>query len=124
MSQLPGGLRAIDHGEAQLRAIVQRALARDLQARFGSAQAMRQGLQDWLTPALLDGSADTRAGQTLNALLQRMAVQPDLPVDAAVVRRVRRLAAAERVNLGEIARAVLDDVASVLFYLVFLLVLS
>lgn len=112
--QLPGGLRAIDHGEAQLRAIVQRALARDLQARFGSAQAMRQGLQDWLTPALLDGSADTRAGQTLNALLQRMAVQPDLPVDAAVVRRVRRLAAAERVNLGEIARAVLDDVAMTL----------
>lgn len=112
--QLPAGLRSIDHGEAQLRALVQRALARDLQSRFGSAQAMRQGLQDWLTPALLDGAADTRAGQTLNALLQRMAVQPDLPVDAAVVRRVRRLAAADRVNLGEIARAVLDDVAMTL----------
>lgn len=109
--QLPHGLRSIDHAEAQLRGIVARALSRDPQARFASAQAMRQALQDWLTPALLEGTADTRAGHTVNTLLQRLAVQPDLPVDASVVRRVRRLAAAERVNLGEIARAVLEDIA-------------
>lgn len=112
--QLPAGLHSIDHAEAQLRATVARALARDPASRFDSAQAMRQALQDWLTPAVLEGSGDTRAAHTLHALMHRMAVQPDLPVEAGVVRRVRRLAAAEQVNLGEIARAVLEDVAMTL----------
>ncbi len=62
--QLPHSVRSIDHAEAQLRGIVARALSRDPQARFASAQAMRQALQDWLTPALLEGTADTRAGHT------------------------------------------------------------
>lgn len=100
-------------GEAGLRAIVHAALARDPLQRPESAQALRQALQDWLTPALLDGSGDTLAQRTLQRLLASLAQRSDLPVQAEAVRRVRRLAGAEQVNLDEIARAVLDDVALV-----------
>ncbi|MFN3414881.1 MAG: serine/threonine-protein kinase [Caldimonas sp.] len=97
--------------EAGLRAIVHSALARDPLQRPDSAQALRQALQDWLTPALLDGSGDTLAQRTVQRLLLSLAHHGDLPVQAEAVRRVRRLAGAERVNLDEIARAVLDDAA-------------
>lgn len=100
-------------GEDVLRAIVQQALSRDPMQRPASAQALRQALQDWLAPVLLDGSADTLAQRTLNTLLARLSAHGDLPVQAEAVRRVRRLAAADRVNLDEVARAVLDDVALV-----------
>ncbi|GIX25073.1 MAG: hypothetical protein KatS3mg122_2304 [Caldimonas sp.] len=100
-------------GEAGLRSIVHAALARDPRQRPQSAQALRQALQDWLTPALLDGSGDTLAQRTLQRLLASLAQRGDLPVQAESVRRVRRLAGAEAVNLDEIARAVLDDVALV-----------
>ncbi|MCW7542122.1 HDOD domain-containing protein [Aquabacterium sp. A7-Y] len=108
---LPRGLRGIEHGEAQLRAIVARSLARDPAQRYASAAELREALQDWLTPALLDGSGDSRAARTLNRLMQQIAQQADLPVQGDVVRRVRRLSGAEKVNLDEISRAVLDDVA-------------
>ncbi len=98
-------------GEDGLRSLIHRALARDPLQRPASAQALRQALQDWLTPALLEGSGDTLAQRTLNTLLARLSLHGDLPVQAEAVRRVRRLAAADRVNLDEIARAVLDDVA-------------
>ncbi|PPE65900.1 hypothetical protein C1704_11360 [Caldimonas caldifontis] len=98
-------------GEEGLRSLLLRTLSRDPLQRPASAQALRQALQDWLTPALLDGSGDTLAQRTLNTLLARLASHGDLPVQAEAVRRVRRLAAADRVNLDEIARAVLDDVA-------------
>lgn len=108
---LPPGFAAVEHGEAQLRELVARCLARDPVHRFASAVELRDALQEWLTPALLEGTADSRATLTLNNLMRRTAKQPDMPVQTEVVRRVRRLAAAEKVNLDEIARAVLDDVA-------------
>jgi eukaryotic-like serine/threonine-protein kinase len=98
-------------GEDSLRSLIHRTLSRDPLQRPASAQALRQALQDWLTPALLEGSGDTLAQRTLNTLLARLSAHGDLPVQAEAVRRVRRLAAADRVNLDEIARAVLDDVA-------------
>ncbi|WKB53734.1 serine/threonine protein kinase [Eleftheria terrae] len=108
---LPRGVPGIEHGEAQLRAIVARCLARDPAERYETAAALRDALQDWLTPALLEGIGDSRAARTLNRLVQQIAQQADLPVQTEVVRRVRRLASAEKVNLDEISQAVLDDVS-------------
>ena len=108
---LPQGFASLEHGEDQLRSLVSRCLARDPAHRPASAAELRDALQEWLTPALLEGTTDGRATQTLNNLMRRAANQPDMPVQTEVVRRVRRLAAAEKVNLDEISRAVLDDVA-------------
>lgn len=107
----PGFAAATEHGEAQLRTLVARCLALDPAHRYASAIELRDALQQWLAPALLEGSTDSRATQTLNNLMRRAANQPDMPVQTEVVRRVRRLAAAEKVNLDEISRAVLDDMA-------------
>ncbi|AKJ28930.1 serine/threonine protein kinase [Caldimonas brevitalea] len=108
---LPADVARGEHGEAQLRSILAHCLAREPAQRYAGAAQLREALQEWLTPALLEGEADSRGGQTLNRLMQQMMQQPDLPVQAEVVRRVRRLAGAEKVNLDEISRAVLDDVS-------------
>lgn len=100
-------------GEDSLRSLIHRALSRDPQQRPADAQALRQALQDWLTPAVLEDGGDTLAQRTLNTLLARLSVQSDLPVQTQSIRHVRRLAAAERVNLDEITRAALEDVALV-----------
>lgn len=109
--ELPPRLSTVERDEAHLRRLVTRALARDPAERYASVSQFRAALQEWLTPALLDGSGDGRAARTVQHLMDRISHQPDLPVQTEVVRRVRRLAAAERVNLDEVARAVLDDVA-------------
>lgn len=109
--ELPARLPNIEHDEALLRRVLARALAQDPSQRPASAGELRAALQEWLTPALLDGSGDSRAARTVQQLMDRISHHPDLPVQTEVVRRVRRLVAAERVNLDEVARAILEDVA-------------
>lgn len=109
--ELPARLTNIEHDEALLRRVLAKALAREPGERYATAAEMRAALQEWLTPALLDGSGDSRAARTVQALMDRISHHPDLPVQTEVVRRVRRLAAADRVNLDEVSRAILEDVA-------------
>ncbi|WP_170162322.1 HDOD domain-containing protein [Caldimonas tepidiphila] len=96
--------------DAALLQIVRRALAPDPAARPDAA-TLRADLLDWLTPALLDGALDDRAGGTLRALMQRLQFQPDLPAQREALRRVRQLCSVERVNLDELTQAVLEDMA-------------
>ncbi len=110
-------------GEAvddSLRAIVQRALARDPAMRTRSAQAMHQSLQQWLqggsttsTPADSgsDSSGAAQGHATLDFLLRRMKTRADFPALSDAVVRIQRVANSEKDNLSTLADEILKDVA-------------
>jgi eukaryotic-like serine/threonine-protein kinase len=103
-------------GDAKLRAIVQRALARDPAQRYPSAQALRAALQDWMqpadsrpAPAAADAVVSTHG--TLEFLLRRMRHRSDFPALSASVLRIQRLASSDSESLGSLCAEILKDVA-------------
>lgn len=103
--RLAGHLRVDD----TLRAIVDRALAREPTRRFDDAQAMRDALQQWLTPAMA-GSTVTGHG-TLEFLLRRMRHRTDFPALSEAVQRIQRVTRSETESLASLCDEVLKDVA-------------
>jgi serine/threonine protein kinase len=108
----PAG-EAIDEA---LRAVVQRALARDPAQRMRSAAAMRQTLEQWLqggaTAAAGDAPAEAAPGHaTLDFLLRRMKTRADFPALSDAVGRIQRVANSESENLSTLADEILKDVA-------------
>ncbi|ODU08631.1 MAG: serine/threonine protein kinase [Rubrivivax sp. SCN 71-131] len=93
-----------------LRGIVQRALARDPQRRFGSAAAMRDALAAWLQPSAAPAEAAVGHG-TLEFLLRRMRHKSDFPALGEAVLRIQRSASSESESLSGLAAEVLRDVA-------------
>jgi serine/threonine protein kinase len=95
-----------------LRAIVSRALARDVGQRHASASAFREALQAWLTPATA-GDASAAAGNsgTLDFLLRRMRHKSDFPAMSDSVARIQRVASSEHESLGSLSNEILKDVA-------------
>ncbi len=105
--QLPPGL-AVDDG---LRAVVQRALARDAALRYESAGAMLQALQTWLTPPEAEGAAGGASNGTLEFLLRRMRHKSDFPTLSDSVVRIQRMATSDKESLNSLAGEILKDVA-------------
>lgn len=93
-----------------LRAIVQRALARDAALRYDGAGAMRDALQAWLQPQA-DAAAAANASGTLDFLLRRMRHKSDFPTLSDSVVRIQRIATSEKENLNSLANEILKDVA-------------
>lgn len=104
--QLPDMVQADDG----LRAVVQRALARDPALRFASAAAMRDALQAWLQPQATEGVAAGGSG-TLDFLLRRMRHKSDFPTLSDSVVRIQRIATSDKENLNSLANEILKDVA-------------
>jgi serine/threonine protein kinase len=105
--QLPDSV----HADDGLRAVVQRAIARDPALRFGTVVAMRDALQAWLEPqAAGDGGAATSSG-TLDFLLRRMRHKSDFPTLSDSVVRIQRIATSDKENLNSLANEILKDVA-------------
>jgi serine/threonine protein kinase len=99
-----------------LRALCQRALARNAATRIASAAALRDALDRWLgggaaaagiaeNPATGDGSG------TLEFLLRRMKHRGDFPALSDAVARIQRVANSEHHNLSTLADEILKDVA-------------
>ncbi|MBI5255318.1 MAG: HDOD domain-containing protein [Burkholderiales bacterium] len=106
--QLPEGV-AVEDG---LRAVVQRALARDPALRYESAGAMRDALQAWLQPQASDaGAAGAASNGTLDFLLRRMRHKSDFPTLSDSVVRIQRIATSEKESLNSLAGEILKDVA-------------
>lgn len=92
-----------------LRAIVQRALAREAQKRFDGAQALRSALADWLDPG---SAAPVAAGHgTVDFLLRRMRNKGDFPALSESVVRIHRVANSETESLRSLSTEILKDVA-------------
>ena len=113
MDLCAAGLVLPDHADAddRLRAVVQRAIARDPADRYGSAASLRDALMQWLAPA--DSAAlDTRIGHgTLDFLLRRMRHKSDFPALTEHVLRIQRMANSDTDNLNQVAEEILKDVA-------------
>jgi len=106
---LPTGLAA--DVDDELRAVVQRGLARDMAQRWPSARSFRDALSAWLHPVLKpegDGGSDNA---TLEFLLRRMRLKTDFPAMSDAVGRIQRLTMSENENLTTLSNEILKDVA-------------
>ena len=95
--------------DATLRGIVQRALARDAQARYDGARAMHAALAAWLAP--VEAPPPAASHGTLEFLLRRMRHKSDFPALSDSVLRIQRVASSESANLGALTDEILRDVA-------------
>ena len=105
---LPTGLPA--DVDDELRAVVQRGLARDASQRWPSAKAFREALSAWLHPVLTP-SAESADSATLEFLLRRMRLKTDFPAMSDSVGRIQRLTLSENENLASLSNEILKDVA-------------
>ena len=104
-------LPAAAAGDDRLRAIVQRAIARDPAQRYDTAASLRDALMQWLAPAE-EALPDTSSGHgTLDFLLRRMRHKSDFPALTAHVLRIQRLANSEVESLNHLSDEILKDVA-------------
>ncbi|MFM8901746.1 MAG: protein kinase domain-containing protein [Burkholderiales bacterium] len=110
--KLPAHLGSeVDDG---LRAIVQRALARNPLERHASAADFRDALKSWLSPqAAATDAVDVGKGHsgTLEFLLRRMRHKSDFPALSDSVGRIQRVANSENESLGSLSAEILQDVA-------------
>ncbi len=105
---LPAAL-AVDDA---LRAVVNRAIARDPALRYDSAGGLRDALMQWLDPgAAGDAGADADARGTLAFLLRRMRHRSDFPALSEAVVRIHRITSSEHESLGSLAGEIVKDVA-------------
>ncbi|MBP6902942.1 MAG: HDOD domain-containing protein [Burkholderiaceae bacterium] len=95
----------------RLRALVQRALARDPAARFDSAASLRDALMQWLEPPDEVLPLESTGHGTLDFLLRRMRHKSDFPALSQRVVRIQRMAASESETLPRLADEILQDVA-------------
>ena len=102
-----------------LRALVQRALAREATARFAHAGEMRDALMAWLAPrntsveetGVTVASARPAASGTLEFLLRRMRHKSDFPALSDSVASIQRVATSENESLSSLSSEILKDVA-------------
>jgi serine/threonine protein kinase len=94
-----------------LRGIVQRAITRDVAARYDSARSMQTALRAWLQP---QGAAEPDAGSshaTLEFLLRRMRHKTDFPALGSSIVRIQKVATSETESLKALSDEILKDVA-------------
>jgi serine/threonine protein kinase len=96
--------------DANLRVIVQRAVARAPGARFDGAGALIGALDAWVQAT--DGpNAAPASNGTLDFLLRRMRHKSDFPALSDAVVRIQRVAASDNESLNSLAAEILKDVA-------------
>lgn len=99
----------------RLRAIVQRALARDPKQRFASVRAFQAELEQWLKPSqTLQDKGDTlkaTGSSTLEFLLRRMRHKSDFPALSDSVVRIQSMATSETESINSVTNEILKDVA-------------
>nr|WP_315848206.1 HDOD domain-containing protein [uncultured Rhodoferax sp.] len=104
---LPAGV------DDRLRAIVQRALAKDAKQRFVSARAFQSELELWSKS--LQGESGGEGGSvnnsTLEFLLRRMRHKSDFPALSDSVGRIQSMASSETESVGSVTNEILKDVA-------------
>ncbi|WP_374661958.1 HDOD domain-containing protein [Inhella sp.] len=97
-----------------LRALVDRALARNPAQRWESAGQLRDALTQWLHQPELAGEGETSdepQSAALEFLLRRMRTKSDFPALSDSMERVQKLTQSEGDSLATLSGAILKDVA-------------
>ncbi len=95
-----------------LRAVVQRALARNPAQRWLSAADMAKALRDWdAAQQGSAGAADASSKVALEFLLRRMRRTSDFPAMSAQIMRVQSMASSDSESLNNLTTEILKDVA-------------
>ncbi len=93
-----------------LRALVNRALARDPLQRFANARAFFDALSAWREPA--SGNTEvSNSGGTLEFLMRRMRHKSDFPALSESVVRIQSMATSETESVSSVTNQILKDVA-------------
>ena len=94
-----------------LRAIVARAVARDVGQRYDGAASFRDALSAWLQPQEAGDAAAGGGHGTLDFLLRRMKHKRDFPALGASIVRIQRVAVSETESLASLSAEILKDVS-------------
>ena len=94
--------------DERLAAIVHKAVARNPEQRFQSAQQMRDALDEYLEPEaapLPEGSRQS----TIDFLLRRMRHKSDFPALSESVSTINKIAASDRESVANLSNSILRD---------------
>lgn len=91
-----------------LRSAIERALVRNPADRYTSAQAFKETLQAWMTPA---SAATPSSNAALDFLLRRMRHKSDFPALSDSVVRIQRVASSDDDSISDLTHEILKDVA-------------
>lgn len=96
--------------DEKLDDIVQKALARDPDARYADAGAMKSALELYLTPSVGEESEGGAAKQsTLDFLLRRMRVKSDFPALSEAISTINHIAGSDNDSVSKLSNAILND---------------
>lgn len=97
--------------DAQLEAIIFKAIAKNPDERYQDAAAMNQALQDYLGRKAGAGKEPSEAHSTLEFLLRRMRSRSDFPALSSVISEINRIASSDSESPTKLARLILQDFA-------------
>lgn len=99
--------------DERLDSIVLKALAKDPQQRYPSAQSMREALLTYLGTSAAPQAAEPDGDRqsTLQFVLRRMRHKSDFPALASMISTINRAAASETERLNELSNSILKDFA-------------
>jgi serine/threonine protein kinase len=92
----------------QVVSILYKAVARDPQGRYESAQMMREALDAYLEPEVLAPSADAKQS-TIDFLLRRMRHKSDFPALSESVSAINKITGSEKESVSQLSNTILKD---------------
>ena len=95
--------------DEKLEAIILKAIAKNPDQRYSSAQAMKQALQDYRggAQALAQGNEHS----TIEFLLRRMRSKQDFPAISNIISEINQIVSSESGSSSKLARTILQDFA-------------
>lgn len=96
--------------DEKLDDIVLKAVAKNPDARYADAAAMKNALQLYLAPSVAEESEGGAAKQsTLDFLLRRMRVKSDFPALSEAISTINRIASSDNDSVNKLSNAILKD---------------
>jgi serine/threonine protein kinase len=95
--------------DAQLEAIIFKAIAKNPDERYQDAAAMNKALQDYL--GRKGAAKESSTHSTLEFLLRRMRSKSDFPALSSVISEINRIASSDSESPTRLARVILQDFA-------------
>lgn len=97
--------------DAQLDAIVLKALATDPENRYQTAMAFKQAIDEYLAQGVPQELSKDQDHSTLDFLLRRMRLKSDFPAMSEAVRAINRITSSERESVSRLSNTILNDFA-------------